>query len=111
MAQDGDCRDALPCELGQVCGERAWVCDVRLKSGLVFGVCGVGGSHVCTDVVTVGNVAFVGALNQRHLGNGCVALFLPLSRLGMARRWQNSLKCHQALLTPWRPSVPRTLTL
>lgn len=34
--QDGDCRDELPYELGQVCGEWAWVCGVRLDSRLVF---------------------------------------------------------------------------
>lgn len=45
-------------------------------------------------VLVVCNMDSMTALNQKHLGKGCSALFLPPSRLGMARAWLSSPKCH-----------------
>lgn len=62
-----------------------------------FGVHGGGGCPICSGrvmVLVVCNMDSMTALNQKHLGKGCSALFLPPSRLGMARAWLSSPKCH-----------------
>lgn len=62
-----------------------------------FGVHGGGRCPICSDrvmVLVVCNMDSMTALNQKHLGKGCSALFPPPSRLGMARGWLSSPKCH-----------------
>lgn len=62
-----------------------------------FGVHGGGRCPICSDrvmVLVVCNMDSMTALNQKHLGKGCSALFPPPSRLGMARGWLSSSKCH-----------------